>query len=270
MSKQFPACVEALPGGVKTALKTADDEWREDIWRSYGSREAYLPSPIGCSRSPSAIFSAVLAGPSTPVEQWSPSSEDFPWGPDSPVESLQFDSQVDIPNWPLFVDDENCQELDRSGCVFQRRLAEWKMERTATWVRSKPRRRHHLRSRRECRENYESREPNTVMDWSNGTLLWRPADRSDVRLPSPPEGKASLAKLRRQLLTEKMPQGCRVVPRRTSKRELEQEESLEFPSAQPHLKVVAAHRSPQLKKQGRPGPRLPSPDIICVVTDDEF
>ena len=68
---------------MKTISKTADDEWREDIWRSYGSREARLPSPIGCSRSPSVLFSTMLVGTLTPVEQWSPSSEDFPWGPDS-------------------------------------------------------------------------------------------------------------------------------------------------------------------------------------------
>ena len=292
--------VEAVPGAVKTVLKTADDEWREDIWRSYGSREASLPSPIGCSRSPSVLFSAVSVGPATPLKQWSPSSDDFPWGPDSPVESLRFDSQVDIPNWPLFVDNKDGQELDRSGCVFQRRLAEWKTERTVTWARNKPKRRHHLRSRRDCRQHYESSKPSTVMDWSSGALLQRPANRCEVQLPSPPESQASLAKLRRQLLTAKLPQGCRVVPcrdvprrvvpsrvvprrvvprrnvpcrdvpRRTGKRLLGQKESLESPSVEPFPEVAAAHRSPPLKKPGRLGYRLPSPDIICVVTDDEF
>ena len=52
--------VVAEPGDLKTISKTADDEWREDIWQSYGSREARLPSPIGCSRSPSVLFSVTV------------------------------------------------------------------------------------------------------------------------------------------------------------------------------------------------------------------
>jgi hypothetical protein len=90
--------VEHKPEALKitnsdTSLaNVTDEEWRLDVWRSYGSRVVQLPSPIGCTESPSAIFLSSSAKPSTPVELWSPSSDDMPWGPDSPIERRKPDA----------------------------------------------------------------------------------------------------------------------------------------------------------------------------------
>jgi hypothetical protein len=50
------------------SMSAEDQEWCRDVWRSYGSREVQLPSPIGCSASPLAIFGVSPMPPSTPVE----------------------------------------------------------------------------------------------------------------------------------------------------------------------------------------------------------
>ena len=46
-----------------------DEEWRIDIWRSYGSKETSPPSPFGCQQSPSWA----LAAPNHPArsDRWS-------------------------------------------------------------------------------------------------------------------------------------------------------------------------------------------------------
>jgi hypothetical protein len=195
-----------------------DQEWCRDVWRSYGTREVQLPSPIGCSASPSAIFGASPMPPSTPVELWSPSSNDLPWGPDSPAEELEEGGQLYIPDWPRLVD-ENGVQLDRNGSVFGRRMAEWRTERTNSFVRPHPKRRHHLRARRASRERYKAQLPMLVTDWSQGEGFFRPANLSDVIIPSSPESKSSLLQLRRRLLLQKkLPKGCRIQPARLGKR----------------------------------------------------
>ena len=58
-----------------------DEEWRIDIWRSYGSKEISPPSPIGCQLSPSwALGNSSPPSAERPLELWSPSSNDEPWG----------------------------------------------------------------------------------------------------------------------------------------------------------------------------------------------
>ena len=90
-------CEEGVQPPKKS--KSADDEeWCRDIWRSYGTYEAQLPSPIGFSRSPSAIFGDVVVVSTTPASQWSLSSDDMPWGPDSAVTPLEENTQPLIPN----------------------------------------------------------------------------------------------------------------------------------------------------------------------------
>jgi hypothetical protein len=246
------------------SMSAEDQEWCRDVWRSYGSREVQLPSPIGCSASPSAIFGVSPMPPSTPVELWSPSSDDFPWGPDSPEEELEEGSQPLIPDWPLLADDDG-YALDCDGSAFDRRLVEWRSERTSRCVRVHPKRRHHTRSRRASRERHRTQLPMFVTDWSNGEGFIRPANPSDVKLPSPPESKSALLQLRRRLLMErKLPKGCRIMPARGSKRRRVES------TGQVHDDLskteTANGEAPALPAQ----PELVVPDVEINVFDDNF
>jgi hypothetical protein len=70
---------------------------------------------------------------------------------------------------------------------------------------------------RASRERYRAQLPVLVTDWLNGEGFFRPANPSDVKLPSPPEFKSALLQLLRRLLMErKLPKGCRIQPAKTT------------------------------------------------------
>jgi hypothetical protein len=245
-------------------VSSEDQEWCRDVWRSYGSREVQLPSPIGCSASPSAVFGELSMPPSTPVRLWSPSSDDFPWGPDSPEEDLEEGNQSLIPDWPLLADDDGCT-LDRGGSAFDRRIVEWRTERTSRYVRLHPKKRHHIRSRRASRERYKAQLPEFATIWTNGEGFCRPVHPSDVELPSPPESQSALLQLRRRLLMEKkLPKGCRLQPARGSKRR--RVDSTDKVSAVPSKTVNSNIEVPASSVE----PELAVPDIDISVFDDNL
>lgn len=194
---------------------TTDEEWCMDIWRSYGTGELQLPSPIGCQLSPSVIFSSSDMPPSTPVEFWSSSSDEEQWGPDSPDEELEAGSQPLIPEWPVFTDD-NGEVLDHQSSTYQERLAVWTVERSRSTVRLCRKKRHPLRSRHIDREQYKS----ALQHNRNRQNV----EMSDIALPSPPENNSSLLQLRRRIvMTQSLPKGCRIQPPRSSKRKIPEE-----------------------------------------------
>ena len=129
---------------------TSDDEWRLDIWRSYGSKEVPPPSPFGCQQSPSLAITGDAPPGNSPVGEWSESSDDEPWGPDSPEQLLQLDSFPDyLPHWPMFRG-KSGGFLKRGGSHWKEEVRRWQDERTTATTRWKPRRRHPLRSRLEA------------------------------------------------------------------------------------------------------------------------
>ena len=146
-----PDTSRSVHGRRKQLLE--DEEWRIDIWRSYGSKEISPPSPFGCQQSPSwALGSTEPPSEERPVELWSPSSNDEPWGPDSPDESLEDDSHPDtVPGWPVFLDSLG-EPLHWNNGDRQARVQQWRNEHTAGAKRTVPKRRHHLRTWRRSRE----------------------------------------------------------------------------------------------------------------------
>jgi hypothetical protein len=104
-----------------------------------------------------------------------------------------------------------------------------------------------------------------VTDWSTGEGFIRPANPSDVKLPSPPESKSALLQLQHRLLMErKLPKGCRIMPVRGSKRRRVES------TGQVHddlSKTETANvEAPALPVQ----PELVVPDIDITVFDDNF
>ena len=135
---------------------SSDAIWCRDIWRSYGSREVVPPSPFGCLQSPSRALEEDCAPADPPVEEWSDSASDEPWGPDSPDKLLEVDSHPDImPHWPLFKS-KSGKDLKRGGSQWEERVSRWKRERTGSNAGRKPRRRHLLRWRRASRIRYSA------------------------------------------------------------------------------------------------------------------
>ena len=196
-----------------------DEQWRLDIWRSYGTGETKLLSPMGYQYSPSIAFEQKCP-PSvmSPVATWSSSSDDEPWGPDSPNEPLEFDSQLDIPRWPRFVN-ANGLPLVEGSSEWEQQLQAWRCFRTARLDRSTRKRRHHCRARRDERRQYTgaiNRRSQLTFDWDNHQ--WRPVSIRDVVLPSPPVYSADLLRIRRLMLRKRtLPRGCRLQPPRTTK-----------------------------------------------------
>jgi hypothetical protein len=181
-----------------------------------------------------------------------------------PEEELEEGSQPLIPDWPLLAHDDGCA-LDRDGSAFDSRLVEWRSERTSRCVRVHPKRRHHTRSRRASRERHRTQLPMLVTDWSTGEGFIRPANLSDVKLPSPPESKSALLQLRHRLLMErKLPKGCRIMPARGSKRRRIQ--SIEQVHDDLSKTETANGEAPALPAQ----PELVVPDIEINVFDDNF
>ena len=231
----------------QTGRPSADEEWRRDIWRSYGTREVRPPSPMGLQRLPSVILGTMPSSPTTPVELWSSSSDDEPWGLDSPRVPLEVDSQPAVPGWPHFTDDSG-KLLDPDRVEFHLRVSEWSVARTVENPRHRPKRRHHLRSRRAARESFDARRrPTTVIDWVQGRGVIREPTLADVQLPSPPAYEASLLRHRREMRQERLPKGFRVQPSRSAKRRRLDMETSEDPSSETGS-VVASRtaRSPAL------------------------
>ena len=167
-----------------------DEEWRIDIWRSYGSKEISPPSPIGCQLSPSwALGNSSPPSAERPLELWSPSSNAEPWGPDSPDEALEDDAHPDtVPGWPVFMDALG-EPLARDGSQRRAHVRQWCKERTAGVPRTAPKRRHHLRTRRRSRERYAAISAGAAavqLVWSANGGQYRQLSASDVQLPSPP------------------------------------------------------------------------------------
>jgi len=232
--------------------QSLDDEgWRIDIWRSYGSKEISPPSPIGCQLSPSwALGNSSPPSAERPLELWSPSSNDEPWGPDSPDEALEDDAHPDtVPGWPVFMDALG-EPLARDGSQRRAHVRQWCKERTAGVPRTAPKRRHHLRSRRRSRERYaaiSAGAPAVQLVWSANGGQYRQLSASDVQLPSPPSDQSSLARTRRlMLLSRRLPMGCRLRPRGPSSRH-------------------TTERPAPLRKRRRE----PSPDIVIAAPTDD-
>ena len=159
----------------RPSKKDVDDEWKLDIWRSYGSKECRPPSPFGYKWAPAALFDAVAI----PLDQLStPKEPHVTWGPDSPMEALECDTVPEVPGWPLF--SENGQELRRSSARWRRRYEAWRTERTTDLAPAPD---------RMSTGNRRVPSPPTT------------ATAADVALPSPPKsGYGSLWKMRRELL----------------------------------------------------------------------
>jgi hypothetical protein len=245
---------------VERSMETMNDEeqWRLDIWRSYGTGEVKPPSPMGYMCSPSIVFTAVSPPEVSPVSTWSMSSDDEPWGPHSPVEVLEFDSQPEIPGWPLFADAEG-QLLQPGSAEWQGQLEVWRSVRTEGCVRSSNKRRHCCRTRKVERQQYlmaMANRPKMTYDWD--TCSWRPLEMSDIQLPSPPAYNAELLRTKRALTRKRLlPKGCRIQPSRKTK--------------YPRLPVEVTSKL-QLSDQGSAGAfeLSPQPEIILTVSDEEL
>jgi transposase InsO family protein len=143
-----------------------DDEetWRNDIWRSYVTREVQFPSSSD--------------GNST-------SSDDFPWGDDSPDELLE-PGCYGLKWHPYFLDN-NDQQLAKGSDEWQQRMRQWQSNRTPIMRRDKEKRRHCHRARRSSQERYKaaiSSQLQVTMDWERG--CYRPLERSDITMPRRP------------------------------------------------------------------------------------
>lgn len=234
---------------VSQPVNDADEEWRMNIWHSYGTGEVQLPSPFGCQMSPAVIFENSDERVDTPVELWSSSSDDEPWGPDSPLQHLEADTLECVPQWPRFTDDNGCL-LVHGGTEWTRRKECWQQERTTSHQRNKKKRRHHCRARRTDREQYKQAVADRrqlTMDWD--VDAYRRLRFDDVKLPSPSESESSLLRLRRRLLMSgTLPKGCRIQPSRATKRRLNEDSAM------------------------APEPTVQSsiPEIFLTVSDDEL
>lgn len=249
--------------GKRRRQPAQDEEWKMDIWRSYGTKETQPPSPFGCQQSPSLAFKGGSPPATTPVELWSPSSNDEPWGPDSPDEALEEDGHPDIvPGWPVFLDARG-QLLDHTSTERRARVERWRTERTARIERTTAKRRHHLRTRRRSRERYASTlavMPEAQLVWRAGVGHYRPASPSDVQLPPPPPAMSSLMRTRRlMLLPRLLPTGCRLrAVRRATQRKASEEEPLE--------NTTAVHQKPRKRQHCQ---STQSPDIIIEAPEDD-
>ena len=214
---------------------TSDDEWRLDIWRSYGSKEVPPPSPFGCQQSPSLAITGDAPPGTSPVGEWSESSDDEPWGPDSPEQLLQLDSFPDyLPHWPMFRG-KSGGFLKRGGSHWKEEVRRWQDERTTATPRWKPRRRHPLRSRRRSRTRYSAAIaaiPPVQVHWTDAGAVAKPITPGDVELPSPPDSAAGLHRIRRVLLRRaNLPTGCRL---RKRKRPLPSDQEAIDSTSPPH------------------------------------
>jgi hypothetical protein len=199
---------------------TEEKQWQMDIWKSYGSGETKPPSPMGYQWSPSVALLENSPPPlPSPVAGWSPSSDDEPWGPDSPMEHLEFDSQEVVPNWPHFVDSEG-QLLRQGSEEWTQRVNIWSQYRTPGFVRATRKRRHHCRARKAERVQYEvatALRSMMTFDWDENR--WRPTSLEDVKLPSPTCDHDNLLRVRRVILRQRnLPKGSRIQPSRKAKR----------------------------------------------------
>jgi hypothetical protein len=94
--------VEAYEEEDVTVSPTVRDEeaWKEDIWHSYGTREYQFPSSSSTASSPS--------------------SDDWPWGADSPTEPLE-PGAYGFKWYPYFLDD-NGNALKKGSTEWHRRV----------------------------------------------------------------------------------------------------------------------------------------------------
>ena len=211
-----------LTGEESAAEISESESWRLDVWRSFGVREVKPPSPFGYQFSPSVALRPGCGSPALvpAANASSASSDDEPWGPDSPCSPLEFDSHPDcVPQWPHFTD-ESGNRLVVHSRPWEAALEHWRQVRTAGMIRRRPKRRRHCRPRRADRERHDAaiaRIPPVVYDEQSGA--WRSLTLSDVVLPSPPAHYEELLRERRLLLlSQKLPKGCRIQPSRAAKR----------------------------------------------------
>jgi hypothetical protein len=128
----------------------------------------------------------------------SASSDDWPWGPDSPDEELEPDVQEFMPRWPLFRRPDGTSVKWHSK-EWRERVAVWRTERSEGIVRSKAKRRHR-RAARADRERYAAalaaKRSEPIFD--HDADVWRmPTMDEDVQLPSSSfAGAASMNKLK--------------------------------------------------------------------------
>ena len=242
-------------------LPDDDANWKIDIWRSYGTREVQPPSPLGFQKSPSLAFAGDGSPPATtPVRLWSPSSNDEPWGPDSPDDALEENAYPDIvPGWPVVLDNSG-EPIGRNSSRRRARVERWRTERTARVYRSS-KRRHHLRTRRHSRERYTSTmaaRPKVHLTWESGVGRYRPLSPSDIQLPSPPLSMSALMRTRRlMLLSRSLPIGCRL-------RSLRSRTWQEVPEAKPFQQKTSIKKKPRKRQHHEL-----SPDIIITAPQDD-
>ena len=251
-------------GSARKRRREPDDDanWKADIWRSYGAKEVQPPSPFGCQQSPSLAFASNGSSPpaTTPVRLWSPSSNDEPWGPDSPDEALQEDGYPEIvPGWPVFLD--TCGEpIGRNSSRRRAQVERWCTERTARVCRATAKRRHHLRTRRQSRERYRSimvAMPKAQLTWETGVGRYRPLSPSAIHLPSPPPSVSALMRTRRLMLLQRsLPTGCRLRSRRSRTRR-------DAPEDQPSQQNTSK-KNPRKRQHHEL-----SPDIIIAAPQDD-
>jgi hypothetical protein len=246
-----------VPGDQSVDVTDQDEQWRADVWRSYGTRVTKPPSPMGYQWSPSIAIGRTSPPPvMSPVANWSSSSDDEPWGPDSPMEPLEFDSQEVVPNWPRFVDSEG-RLLVQGSEEWTRRLNIWSQFRTSSFARATRKRRHHCRARKTVRLHYEaSMEERSLMTYDWNENRWRPTSLGDVKLPSP-FSDGDLHRIRRAILRKRnLPTGCRIQPPRRAKRRCQSPASADI------LQVTSAQISTACKPS--------TPEIVLTVSDDEL
>jgi len=158
--KKSTKAARKKPTGARKKKRRVPDadtaEWLQDIWRSYGTGEVSEPS------SPSSA---------------SLSSDDFPWGADSPDEPLEFGGTE--AGLPLFRDAEH-ELLTPGTAEHETETRRWSTLRTDGQGRTKPYRQHHFRPHREERIRYrEARHAGRGRE----ALLWKKSGRSYKRPP---------------------------------------------------------------------------------------
>lgn len=104
--------------------------WEKGAYLSYGGGRAYVKDPFSSDAS-------------------SISSDDFPWGIDSPDDLLE---ERRIP--PLLKKGKNGKNLKKNGQAYADKLTAWSRERTRGMKRDRPHRKHHLRARAGSSERY--------------------------------------------------------------------------------------------------------------------
>ena len=141
-------------------------DWREDIMKSYSTKEISPPFSLSAS---------------------SPSSDDFPWGTDSPEDALEAGVTSGL-KWHPYILNNDRKSIGVGSAEWKSRIEEWSSYRTVGTRRLHEKRRSHYRSRRSSRERYAKemklRRTDLTIDWSiPGPDKYRLTRPEDIELP---------------------------------------------------------------------------------------